>query len=454
MSEKTALSDSYNRETHNWRWKLVAGLLPLTLPLCYLDPIPKTRGNWVLTETLVIETALIIAPDRADNAVFGRPLLERLMINCERAGIKRFVVAASHERYPVVARAMGRFKNSDTVSMVESFGAILNGANAQELGIDPSAPCVSFSGNLVFAKSQLKRILDAHAANPDSVHRAVSTDKDRGGEIATGPIGEILKRGGISTTVAGPMTSLLPFALNGRPEDREEAELRLAKSVREESAHKDAPMARWVDRRISWRISYWLASHTNVTPNAVTIANTIFGLACAWMFAIPNYWTRLFAAIFFLISITIDGVDGELARLKMIESDFGGKLDVLTDNIVHAAVFVGLLVGCYRVEHSRAYLYLIPILLGGFAMCAYATMRAFKVKGEQAAAWLDKVDRWSGRDFAYLLVVLALINRLEWFAWGAAFGSYVFAAVLIWITGRASSSSSQASVSSQASSSS
>ena len=388
----------------------------------------------------MIETALIAAPDRADNAVFGRPLLERLMINCERAGIKRFVVAASRERYPDVARAMGRFKNSDTVSMVESFGEILNLRNAQELGIDPSAPCVSFSGNLVFAKSHLARILDAHVADPKSVHRAVSTDHDCGGEIATGPIGAILKRGGIANSVAGPSASLLPFALNGRPEDREEAELRLAKSIREESAHKDAPMARWVDRKISWRISYWLAKHTRLTPNMVTVANTMFGLACAWMFAVPNYWMRLFAAIFFLISITIDGVDGELARLKMVESDFGGTLDVVTDNIVHAAVFIGLMVGCYRVAHSVAYLYLIPVQLGGFAMCAVATWRAFNVKGEQAAQWLDKVDRWSGRDFAYMLVVLALINRLEYFAWGTAFGTYVFALVLIWLTGRTASS--------------
>jgi phosphatidylglycerophosphate synthase len=389
---------------------------------------------------LLIETALIAAPDRADNAVFGRPLLERLMINCERAGITRFVVAAPRDKYPDIARAMGRFKDSDKVAMVESLGEILNQRAAQELGIDPSSSCVLFSGNLVFAKSQLARILDAHAADPRSVHRALSTDHDHGGEIATGPIGAILRSGGISTDIVSPAASLLPFALNGRPEDREEAELRLARSIREESAHKDAPMARWIDRRISWRISYWLATHTRATPNMITIANTIFGLTAAWMFSVPNYWMRLFAAIFFLISITVDGVDGELARLKMVESDFGGSLDVLTDNIVHAAVFVGLLVGCYRVEHSRAYLYLIPILLGGFMMCAYATWRAFKIKGEQAAQWLDKVDRWSGRDFAYLLVVLALINRLEYFAWGTAFGTYAFAFVLIWITGRTESS--------------
>src|SRR5260370_23457948 len=110
----------------------------------------------------MIETALIAAPDRADNAVFGRPLLERLMINCERAGIRRFVIAAPREQYSHVARAMGRFKDSDSVSMVESFGEILNHQNAQELGIDPSLPCASFSGNLVFATSPLARILRPH----------------------------------------------------------------------------------------------------------------------------------------------------------------------------------------------------------------------------------------------------------------------------------------------------
>src|SRR5260370_33393409 len=114
--------------------------------------------------------------------------------------------------------------------------------------IDPSAPCVAFLGTLVFAKSHLTRILNAHAANPESVHRAESTDRDRGGEIVTGPIGQILAAGGIGTSVnvsavPAPSSKLLPFALNGRPEDRAEAELRLAQAVREESADQKAPRA-------------------------------------------------------------------------------------------------------------------------------------------------------------------------------------------------------------------
>ncbi|HYL58771.1 MAG TPA: hypothetical protein VEU51_07860, partial [Candidatus Acidoferrales bacterium] len=61
-------------------------------------------------KTLPIETALIAAPDRADNSIFGRPLLERLMINCERAGVTRFIVQAPRSSRDEVARAMGRFK--------------------------------------------------------------------------------------------------------------------------------------------------------------------------------------------------------------------------------------------------------------------------------------------------------------------------------------------------------
>ena len=56
--------------------------------------------------------------------MFGRPLLERLMINCERAGVKRFVVAAPRDQYPQVARAMGRFKDRDSVLIVESLGDV------------------------------------------------------------------------------------------------------------------------------------------------------------------------------------------------------------------------------------------------------------------------------------------------------------------------------------------
>jgi len=42
--------------------------------------------------------------------------------------------------------------------------------------------------------------------------------------------------------------------------------------------------------------------------------------------------------------------------------------------------------------------------------------------------WRRAAQRWiaalMNRDFAYILLVLAVADRLHWFLWGAAFGSY------------------------------
>src|SRR5208283_1105366 len=194
-------------------------------------------------------------------------------------------------------------------------------------------------------------------------------------------------------------------------------------------------MARVLDRRISWQISLRLA-RLKIAPNAVTIANTALGFGCAAMLASVNYWIRLTGAILFLASITFDGVDGELARLRMVESKFGGQLDVFTDNLVHIAIFAGLMTGCYRLNHSPAYIYSMIWLLVGFVLCVISVKRAVCVASNATSKWISKVERSTGRDFAYLVALLALVDRLDWFAWTAAMGSYVFAFVLWILTSR------------------
>jgi phosphatidylglycerophosphate synthase len=378
----------------------------------------------------VIELALITAPSRASDLIFGRPLLERLLIVCERGGIRRFVIETPSFARESTQHALGRFRDRREVGLVDSLAEGI-------AGCDPAAACLRLSGNLVLAQSQLNRALAQYTNGSGEPLRIMTADSEHGGAIVVGALRQLLAHGtgSASQRLAAIATGALPFALNGRPEDREEAEVRLARSIREESTTTDALMARVFDRKLSWRLSLPLA-RLRIAPNAVTLSNTLLGFGCAVMLASTSYWIRLIGALLFLLSITIDGVDGELARLRMVESKFGGQLDVLTDNLVHIAIFVGLMAGCYRSSRSASYIYLAATLLLGFGFCAIAVNRALSVAGPAAASWISKVERATGRDFAYIVATLAIINRLWWFAWAAAAGSYAFAAILWLLTGR------------------
>ena len=212
-------------------------------------------------------------------------------------------------------------------------------------------------------------------------------------------------------------------------------------SARRATAATDGPIARF-DRTVSTRISRYLV-RTPLRPNHITAIGTTIGFLGAWALSHGTYLSGVIGTLLFWLAVIIDGCDGEVARLKFQESWLGYVFDVATDNIVHVAIFIGLGMGIYRAAPDGNLFWLVMLGVGGFAAAAAATLLtlvrqppaqdrpARTRRGKLRQQLLRGFEALMNRDFAYVLLALALIGRLDWFLWGAAFGTYVYAGALV-----------------------
>ena len=206
----------------------------------------------------------------------------------------------------------------------------------------------------------------------------------------------------------------------------------------------DGFMARHLNRKISLAITRQLIN-TSLTPNQMSLISIGIGLIGALLLSFPIISLQVFGALLFLLHSITDGCDGELARLKYMESRWGGLLDYWGDNIVHAAVFLGI-----GLAWKKATGLMIALWCSGFAIAGslltaglvYAmTMRSGKDDGPvyTSTSRKGKKDRWviiadflSRRDFIYLVVVLAIFGKLHWFLVLAAIGAPAFFLFTLW----------------------
>jgi phosphatidylglycerophosphate synthase len=377
---------------------------------------------------MAVECALIEYPAAGATPIYGRELFERMVLVCRQAGINRFVIATSDALRIHVEQTLSRLGVADA-TVVGSFDELS--------GHDRSTPILMISGNLVFARTQLLRMLTAHQNKPDDVLCWRGAGSNRRESIRIGPLERVFRPYSDYVDITRNVTSgALPFTVGDAPGDREAAEAALAHSIKDETVARDALLARLIDRRWSWRLSSRLA-RTAAVPNQVTIANTMLGFLSAALFAQTGYWAQLFASVLFVLVTTLDGVDGELARLKLLESDFGAALDITTDVAVNFAVLVGIFVGGYRADSRHIPAFCLALFIAGYLLCAAVSYWAYATARSQEAPRFDTIlEQLTSRDFAYLLVVFALFGGLDYVAWGCAFGPYVVAGILLWSMAR------------------
>jgi phosphatidylglycerophosphate synthase len=212
------------------------------------------------------------------------------------------------------------------------------------------------------------------------------------------------------------------------------AERRLLRSLVKDT---DGFMARHVERPISLQISRRLAG-TRLTPNQMSLISIAVGICGGPFFLSSRPLLQTIGALLFLAHSILDGCDGELARLKFQQSRWGGVLDFWGDNVVHTVIF-----GCMGVGWSLAAGAIWPLWLGagavfgtlGSAGFVYWRLMRAKDGGETLFTSVSDaperpltrlLDSASRRDFIYLVILLALFGRSNWFLVMAGIGAPIY----------------------------
>src|SRR5229473_6581577 len=335
------------------------------------SPIARANSSSNRSPENEIAFAIFLAEGEATGSQFSAslsrvgtlPILLRTIFAAQKAGATRIMVVADPTIRRKVQRALfftGRLPES-----VEWIEAAAGDSHSQRLLLTvnkaPSERLVLIDGNRTYHPSLLRKAAEWN--NERSALALTSGDQLAG--IFALPVEMIHDFAERCPTQAGTLKELhasltemhsvvsMPVAEDqwqrvNTPEDCEAAERKLDRWLVKPT---DGFYAR-LNRRISIPISRQLIKFP-ITANMVSIFTLGVGIASAAFFAYGGYWSTLLGAFLCLSASILDGSDGEVARMKLQESDFGCWLETICDYAFYLFLLVGMTIGQWRSSGTR-----------------------------------------------------------------------------------------------------
>jgi len=183
-----------------------------------------------------------------------------------------------------------------------------------------------------------------------------------------------------------------------------EAEKNLCESLKKPT---DGPISKYLNRVISTRLSRILAK-TDIKPNLISFFSFFLSLLSAFFFSFGSYFHIVTAAVLAQFSSIIDGCDGEIARLKFQQTEYGAWFDAVLDRYADALIILGMTYGWWAL-HGEIGVWIIGFiaLIGGF-MNSYTAIKYDTIFKESG-----KIKIRFGRDVRMFLIMIgALFNQV------------------------------------------
>ncbi|MBI3086019.1 MAG: CDP-alcohol phosphatidyltransferase family protein [candidate division NC10 bacterium] len=390
---------------------------------------------------IVIDTAIVVCPQPdlpearlLGVRVAGVPLLTRALLTAQLAGIERFSVVASAPQQAALrgqldgeARLRGRVR---WLEPAEDPGA----QSAYSLVLPVSV--VLEAGAL---RGWLRRVVDSGSVTvPDAAGTAPLAvpagllsqciQAALGGQSGLTRFLEKLQGDRRLVTVPWEGIRQQPVRSAAEVPAVERAMLQALRSP------EDGPIVdRFVNRALSAFITRGLI-RSRVTPNQVTAASLVTGLLGAWLLGIEGALPSLLGLALFQLSVILDHVDGEVARLKFLFSPLGKWLDNVSDHVVDLAV-IALLTWRVAGERTAGYFAVLGLAAAIGVTGAFAVVFWWSVSEQPRAARTTAPAQLlapvlaflANRDgFSLALWATVPLGRPTWFLWALALGANAY----------------------------
>ena len=288
-----------------------------------------------------------------------------------------------------------------------------------------------FNGSVLHDKKKLNALFHLPSGNGKEPQMAFPLNPEKLESLLSGQF-DLEKLGSTDLPVNPGTPIYIPGLKEARIEKPEDFKTLHKIQVEGSGLHHDSPVTRTLSRPAS-RLLTRLLLNTSISPNQITLVSFLLGLASAWYFFQGSYWTNVTAAILLVLSTWVDGADGEIARLKFMESDIGKKLDIYCDNVVHFLVFTAIGFGVFDRTGESTYLYLGLLAGLGGLMAFFLLSPILLEKRSKQLFHISKPDlaeKFANRDFIHFLFLVSLVDQVEFFIVVAAVGANLFCGYL------------------------
>jgi 1L-myo-inositol 1-phosphate cytidylyltransferase / CDP-L-myo-inositol myo-inositolphosphotransferase len=362
--------------------------------------------------------------------IAGLPFLLRNIISLQRSGLHNLIIFIDTSEEEIEKLALTIQEDSRVIAK------ILWASNTKQLKEslhNRKSKVLIFNGSTLYEKKTVGSI------SKSFIHEETTTLPINKEELET--LIEKIQRDDanelIETQDQTPSFSYIPGSAIASVKKQKDFSIQHERLLAGSGQNHDSLITRVLSRPVSKKMTR-LFLKTKISPNQITLFSFAMGLGSAICFSEGTYPMNALGGLLLLFSTWVDGADGEIARLKFMETEIGGKLDIICDNIVHFFVFGAIGWGASKATGEVIYLY-----LGGLA--AFASLASFILLG---AIILKKntgasspgpnsessmAEKLANRDFIHFLMLMALINQVKVFIVVAAIGASIFTIYMIYI---------------------